>query len=161
MMHKEAHEKQRIHCLAAGKDGFLYSGGEDKVRCLNPGALVHERAWLRWRGKRCSGALLSNPHAFPRLPAVWGEAAGAFPGWRTLFWQHSRPSRRSDACLLIVSAGSKVPWGDHRGILQAAARLLLDQPPSQQAGSRHSTPARLTPRPRMPTSAVRLRTDAL
>ena len=32
MMHKEAHDKQRIHCMAAGKDGFLYSGGEDKVR---------------------------------------------------------------------------------------------------------------------------------
>ena len=31
MMCKEAHDKQRIHCLAAGKDGFLYSGGEDKV----------------------------------------------------------------------------------------------------------------------------------
>ena len=33
MMCKEAHDKQRIHCLAAGKDGFLYSGGEDKVGC--------------------------------------------------------------------------------------------------------------------------------
>ena len=35
MMHKEAHDKHRIHCLAAGKDGFLYSGGEDKVRMLD------------------------------------------------------------------------------------------------------------------------------
>ena len=35
MMHKEAHDKHRIHCLAAGKDGFLYSGGEDKVRLLD------------------------------------------------------------------------------------------------------------------------------
>ena len=35
MVQKAAHDGERIHCLAASKDGFLYSGGDDKVHtCL-------------------------------------------------------------------------------------------------------------------------------
>lgn len=31
MAHSNAHAGTKIHCLAVGADGFLYTGGEDKV----------------------------------------------------------------------------------------------------------------------------------
>ena len=31
MAHSHAHEGARIHCAAIGADGYLYTGGEDKV----------------------------------------------------------------------------------------------------------------------------------
>ena len=39
---KSAHEGARVHCLAIGPDGNLYTGGDDKVRwqdyVQNPGS---------------------------------------------------------------------------------------------------------------------------
>ena len=40
MVQKAAHEGQKIYCLAAGKDGYLYSGGDDNVGRLAQGSVV-------------------------------------------------------------------------------------------------------------------------
>lgn len=42
---KAAHEGQRVQCTAAGPDGFLYTGGDDKVcQCL---VSMFAICWLR------------------------------------------------------------------------------------------------------------------
>jgi hypothetical protein len=85
-----AHDGQRIHCLAVGPDGVLYTGGDDKVRGavrvhLSKGQTDMGQDTMATGGARW--LLHGCTHTRGMRSCVWPpEGPAMSPGWGSLEW---------------------------------------------------------------------------